>query len=322
MRWLQKLFANKPECRGIVGISFLPMGIAIAIANYSGNGTLRLICCQFIPGADNQSWQRSLDAIIDQYTLAHYDCHLVLNHGHYQRINIDAPAVPDGEISEAIRWKINDLIEFPLDKAVIDFYPSPPAKRANSAQMLEVIACSSDQIELQAEKCINAGLQLKVIDIQETVLRNLAALLPENHRGIAILHLLEATGTILIEKDSTIYLSRQFDIGYKKLNLDCYGIDSTESARQTQTQLALEIQRSLDYVESYYGIPPISGVAIIPLAEHTQNLVDILNQHLGISTRIMDLCALIDCDILLDDATQSLCSPVIGATLRHQISLA
>jgi hypothetical protein len=31
----------------------------------------------------------------------------------------------------------------------------------------------------------------------------------------------------------------------------------------------------------------------------------------------MDISALVDSDTLLDDATQSRCSPVIGATLRY-----
>jgi MSHA biogenesis protein MshI len=61
-------------------------------------------------------------------------------------------------------------------------------------------------------------------------------------------------------------------------------------------------------------------LAIIPLAENTQNLLDILNNNHGITTRIMDLSAIVDSDILLDDATQSYCSPVIGATLRDVIA--
>jgi MSHA biogenesis protein MshI len=86
-----------------------------------------------------------------------------------------------------------------------------------------------------------------------------------------------------------------------------------------QNNLALEIQRSLDYVESYYGIPPISGLVVVPLAQNTQELLNNLSNNHGITARIMDLTAIVDCDILLDDATQSRCAPVIGATLRHTV---
>jgi len=132
-----------------------------------------------------------------------------------------------------------------------------------------------------------------------------------------VLHLQESSGTILIQKEGTIYLSRNFDIGYRELGLALLNSDDDSQSSIEQNNLALEIQRSLDYVESYYGIPPISGLAVIPLAENTQELLNILNSNHGITARIMDLSAIVDCDILLDDATQSRCSPVIGATLRY-----
>ncbi len=320
MHLLEKLFGKKTACQGIVGISFLQRGIAIAIAKFTDQHHSKLIHCEFIPAKNAQEEQQFLGALVEKYNLGDYDCYLALTTDKYRRINIEAPAVAEHEIAEAIRWKISDLIEFPVEKAIIDFYPVPPTQRANGSKMLEVIASPGDQIKAQAEKCSKAGLKLKVIDIQETLLRNLAVLLPENNRGVAILHLLESSGTILIEKGATIYLSRQFEIGYKKLGLDRQNSANNDLAILEQNNLALEIQRSLDYVESYYGIPPISGLVIIPLVEHTQQLLDILNNNHGISARIMDLSAIVDSDTLLDDPTQSHCSPVIGATLRNFVA--
>jgi MSHA biogenesis protein MshI len=317
---LQRFFGKKTACKGIVGISFLQKGIAIAVSKFIDNQNPKLINCEFIPTKNSQDEQHILDALVEKLGLGEYDCYLALTSDKYRRINIEAPIVSEHEISEAIRWKISDLIEFPIEKAIIDFYPVPPTQRANGSKMLEVIASPDDQIKVQVDKCIKAGLKLKVIDIQETLLRNLAVLLPENNRGVAILHLLESSGTILIEKNATIFLSRQFDIGYKKLGLDRQNSVNNDLESLEQNNLALEIQRSLDYVESYYGIPPISGLAIIPLAKYTQNLLDILNKNHGITARIMDLSAIVDSDILLDDVTQSYCSPVIGATLRNFVA--
>jgi len=222
-------------------------------------------------------------------------------------------------MSEAIRWKITDLIDFSIDKAVVDYYSVPVSMRANSGKMLEVVASPNELIKELADKSSQAGLQLKVIDILETVLRNLAVLLPENKRGVAVLYLQESSGTILIQKEGVIYLSRNIDISYRELGLNSPDSCDGSQSRIEQNNLALEIQRSLDYVESYYGIPPISGLAVIPLADNTQDLLTILNSNHGITARIMDLSAIVDCDILLDDATQSQCSPVIGATLRYAV---
>lgn len=321
MQLLKKLFRKKNVCKGIVGISFLQNGIAVAVSEFTENNKLTLIHCEFIDAGKPANQQDMLSELATEHDLAEYDCHLVLTSDNYRRVNVETPAVADNELIEAIRWKINELIDFPIDKAVIDYYQTPMPVRANSSRMLEVIASPIDVISEQIEKCAKAGLQLKVIDIQETSLRNLAAHTPENQRGIALLYLLEFSGTLLIQKEATIYVSRKFEIGYKKLGLDDQ-FSSESLTVNAHNNLALEIQRSLDYVESYYGIPPISALAVIPLAENTHNLLDSLSRNLGIAARMIDLSAIIDCDILVDARTQSLCAPVIGATLRYAIEAA
>ncbi|MDP1665853.1 MAG: pilus assembly protein PilM [Methylobacter sp.] len=321
MQLLKKLFGKKNVCKGIVGVSFLQNGIAVAISKFTENNKLILIHCEFIDAGKPAYQQDMLNELATQHNLAEYDCHLVLTSDNYRRVNVETPIVAENEIIEAIRWKINELIDFPVDKAVIDYYQTPTPVRANSSKMLEVIASPIDVITEQVERCTKAGLQLKVIDIQETTLRNLAVQLPENERGIALLYLLEFSGTLLIQKEAIIYVSRKFEIGYKKLELDD-PFSSESSAANAHNNLALEIQRSLDYVESYYGISPISALAVIPLAENTHNLLDSLSRNLGIAARIIDLSTIIDCDILVDTQTQLLCAPVIGATLRYVIEAA
>jgi MSHA biogenesis protein MshI len=319
MQLLQKLFGKKLQDKGLVGISYLPHGIAVAVANNAYNNKLRLNHCEFIPTLNIAEQPEVLRELVARYSLDEYDCHLVLTTDNYRRVNIEAPAVAENEMSAAIRWQIADLIDFSIDTAVVDYYSVPVSMRANSSNMLEVVVTSNELIKELANKSTLAGLQLKVIDIQETVLRNLAVLLPENKRGVAVLYLQESSGTILIQKEGIIYLSRNFDIGYQELGLALHNSNDDSQSGIEQNNLALEIQRSFDYVESYYDIPPISGLAVIPLAENTQDLLNILNNNHGVTARIMDLSAIVDCDILLDDATQSRCSPVIGATLRYAV---
>ncbi|TAN65172.1 MAG: hypothetical protein EPN17_17425 [Methylobacter sp.] len=317
MQLLKKFFRKKIICKGIVSLSFLQNGIAVAVSEFTKNNALTLVHCEFIDIEKPEDQQNTLNELANQHNLAEYDCHLVLTTDNYRRVNVETPAVADNEIIEALRWKINELIDFPVDKAIIDYYQAPMGVRSNSRKMLEVIASPIDLIKKQIEKCTKAGLRLKVIDIQETALRNLAVHTPENERGIALLYLQEFSGSLLIQKNTTIYVSRQFEIGYKKLSLaEPFSNNPSANAHNT---LALEIQRSLDYVESYYGILHIPALVVIPLADNTHNLLDSLGSNLGIAVRAIDLSSLIDCDILMDGRTQSLCAPVIGATLRYAI---
>lgn len=315
MHLFKKLFGKKLANKGVVALSFTSDGIALAISQYADDEKLTLKYCEFIQTNNKQT---ILKQLVEEHHLEKFDCYLVLASDDYRLITIEAPAVAEDELAEAIRWKISDLIEFAVDDAVIEHYLLPESKRANSAKMLETIAAPNSTIQPLIDLSLNCGLQLKVIDIQETSLRNLATLLPENDRGIAVLHLQKKTGHIIIEQQGFIYLSRKLAMGFERLGLTDNFL-SEEQLSLEQNALALEIQRSFDYVESYYGLPPISELAVIPILDNTQGVLNILNSNHGITARIMDLSAIIDGEILLDDNTQSLCASVIGATLRNQM---
>ncbi len=308
----QKLLGKKVSSRGITALSFTSEGIALAISQYSEEYKPILIHCEFIYTNNKQLVLKELSK---KHQLEQYDCYLVLASDDYRLITIEAPAVTDDELSQAIQWKISDLVEFQIEDTVIDYYPLPLSERANSDKMLEIIASPKSAIQPLVDSCIHCGLQLKVIDIQETCLRNLASLIPENNRGVAILHLLKTSGRIILVQQSSIYLNRKLAMGSDRLGL-ADDLSNVEQELIEQNGLALEIQRSFDYVESYYGLPPISGLVVLPLIEHTQEILSILNKSHGITARVMDLSTIVDSDILLDDKTQSLCAPVIGATLR------
>ncbi len=315
MSLFQKLLGKKLNSTGIIALSFTSEGIALAISQFTENLTPTLIHCEFI---HTNNKLRTLKELTETHQLKEYECYMVLTSDEYRLVTIEAPLVAEDELSDAIRWKISDLIEFQVEDAIIEHYPLPASQRSNNENMLEIIASPKSAIQALIDICISCGLHLKVIDIQETTLRNLATLLPENDRGIAILHLQKTSGRIIIEQQGTIYLSRKLAMGFERLGLSDNFL-SDEQVSMEQNSLALEIQRSFDYVESFYGLPPISCLAVIPLSENTQGLLNFLNGSHGITARIMDLSTIIDGDILLDDKTQSLCAPVIGATLRNSI---
>lgn len=310
--------------QGIVGISFLQQGIAVAIIDCLADGKLLLRHCAMIE-TDAASLAEQLQILRKHFQLKRHVCHVVLTTGNYQLVNVEAPAVADQEMSQALRWKLYDLLDFPADQAIIDWFHLPAAKNTQNRETLSVIATEEQSVKTYSQACRKAGLNLNVIDIQEMVLRNLALLLPENERGVALLHLQQTDGNLVIIKDGEIYLSRLLDIGHRQLSCHdepaLYPSPGEESRASIHfSNLVLEIQRSLDYVESYYALPPISGIVIIPIPENTQALLDQLNSQLSITARILDIPALVNCDMALNDELQALCAPAIGAALRSSHS--
>jgi MSHA biogenesis protein MshI len=317
VRLLQKLLRKPTVAPGIVAISFYAHGFGVAVCRYGENDRPQLVHCDFV-AANEQQRPQQLQSLIKTHHLEMYDCHILLAPDQYRTISIEAPQVPAEELKQAIGWRVADVLDFPIDQTALDFYPLPLSNRPNSPAMLEVVACSMQLIDSLSLLCKEAGLAVKVIDIQETALRNLATLLPENQQGIAVLHLQQHSGRIIIQKNDSIFLSRKIDHGYARLTQGLL-TDDLDQQQLEQNNLALEIQRSLDYVEHFYDIPPINSLAMLLMPNDSYNIINFLNINYGITARAMDLSAIIESDILLTDTTQNLCGPCVGASLRRYL---
>lgn len=319
VRLLQKLLRKPSIAPGIAALSFFPHGFAVAVSRYSDTERPRLLHCEFVP-ASAQQRQAKLETIVKDYQLADYDCHILLSQEQYRSMSVETPAVPAEELRQAVNWRIADMLDYAIDQSNIDYYRLPQSNRANTPGMLEVVAVPLQLADALSLLCKEAGLNVKVIDVQETALRNLATLLPENQQGVAVLHLHQNSGIIIIQKNGSIYLSRRIDHGYTQLTEGLH-FDSPEQLQLEQNNLALEIQRSLDYVEHFYDIPPINSLAVVLMPTDSHHIINFLNINYGITARAMDLSAMIEGDILLNDTTQNLCAPCIGASLRRYLEL-
>lgn len=296
-----------------MAISFLDNGFSFAISRYQENRRPRLIHCDFVAAPTSQ-WPQQLETLTKTYQLENYACHILLGPNQYRTFDLDAPQAVGDEIKQAIRWRIADLLDYPVDQAYIDCYPLPESNRAANPAKLTAVCCDRFLLENVLKPCRQAGLRIKVVDIVETALRNIGMLLPENEQGIALLYLQQDAGVLVIQRQGTIYFTRRLNIGFSHLLRS--GTEETQAAFD-QSNLALEIQRSLDYIENYYGMPPAAGLAIVLMPQQTENLINFLMIHHGINARIMDLSAIVEGDVIFNDPLQNLCAPVIGASLRR-----
>jgi MSHA biogenesis protein MshI len=88
-----------------------------------------------------------------------------------------------------------------------------------------------------------------VIDIPELSLRNLAARLPEAAAGLILLWLARSCAQLLVIKGDTLYVARGLRYAGEGPDVEA---------------IALELQRSLDYFESYYEQAPIAHLLVAP----------------------------------------------------------
>lgn len=317
------LLGQTARLKTLNGISVTPAGFSVARVRRRNGARPELESCVFRPLAEVDP-DKALASLAREYRLGNAPCSAVMEAQSYSLLLIEAPAVPPAELQAAARWRIKDLIDFPPDQAVIDVFdlPGQPPGRPRT---IYAVAARAATVQGYAAQLRGAGLKLSVIDIPELVLRNIAALLPEDSRGLALLHLAQHGGHIVLTRQSMLFLTRSIETGTARLMSylppaaqgRSDGFDEpTPELKQALDGIILEIQRSLDYYESHYAQPPITQLVITPMEPEVPGAVKYIAANIGIPTHELDLNQVIQCAAPLSRSLQARCLLAIGAALR------
>ena len=203
----------------------------------------------------------------------------------YQLIQLDAFNVPADELRQAVAWQIKERIDYPLQEAVFDVFPSRLPMPGKSQASLFVAVTRQSYLESVIAELKKCNLHLAVVDIRELVLRNIASLYEMSQHGLAIVQLDEYATHLVISSEQEFCFSRR--LGY---TLD-WGVLAADEKRMDNAlqALALEIQRCLDYYTSQLRQPAPRQIVLAPVASLSTSQVQRLQTLLAIDTQILDL---------------------------------
>lgn len=273
----------------------------------------RLRACEFMP-YDTDDHDRQLARLASQRHLKRDACTTLLNDADYQLLLTEAPDVKPDELKAAIRWRIKDLISFHINDATLDVFDVPSAENTGRPHEMYVVAVQNKAVQQRVDLMNSAGVNLGIIDIPEMAQRNIASLLPEDERGVALLSFQPQGGLITLTRGGELFLSRPINVGYEML---------MRSDNQTGffDQVVLEVQRSIDYFESHFREAPLRHVALAPLPREIPGLVEYLAANLNTQVTTIDLAQLLDCETPLSAVLQAGCFSTIGAALRQELKV-
>jgi MSHA biogenesis protein MshI len=304
-------FLKKKSDASLTAIGYEADGIAVARVDQSG-ARLRLTACEHRPCAPDE-FGRGLAQLASARHLKNVRCTTVLDEADYQLLLTEAPNVGPDELKAALRWKVKDLIDFHINDAALDVFELPGAAPGAKSREMYAVAARNEAIQKRVDLLTAAGFKLEIIDIPELAQRNLAALLPEDAAGVALLSLKAQSGLLTITRQGYLYLSRPLNVGTDTLR-------AADDPTRYFDHIALEIQRSLDYFESHFREAPVRHLILAPLAEPVNGLSEYLSANLGAAVGTMDLARLLDSDVELTPALQARCLSTIGAALRQEVA--
>lgn len=286
-------------------------GFSLAHIERGHEGRPRLSACQFVV-CESQDRTKQLARLVSQYRLKHTPCTTVLDTVDYQLLLTEAPDVQPDELKAAIRWRIKDLINFHINDATLDVFDLPGEATPGRVREMYAVAVQNKAVQQRVDLMDAAGVQLEVIDIPEMAQRNIAALLPEDENGVAMVSFQANGGLITLTRGGELFLTRSMNVGLEALQR---GGNSSAYF----DQIVLELQRSLDYFESHFRLAPIRRVVVAPTPFEIPGLTEYLSTNLNAQATALDLTQLMDCPADLPQPLQSACFVTIGAALRHEV---
>ena len=249
-RPLQRLFRRGPSVSRLC-LEVRPDGIAWAVS--PGRPSQQTGFAECLPAKR----QQTLEELVSEYGWEGAPTILVLPIDQYQVFQVERPeGVEDSELADALKWKLKDFLDFSPTEAVSDSFPFPEDATRGRGALVNLVAARKSLVLELVSLVHDAGLALQKIDIAELALRNFAAALDTANVGVAVVHLRNTYGQMVVCRGDTLYLSRRLELSYD---------DMQDASRQEEAvqSLALEMQRSMDYFESQLGQAPPSVIRLV-----------------------------------------------------------
>ena len=253
---------------------------------------------------------------------------LVLAPEMYHLSLVDRPDVEDDQLVDAVRWQLQDQVDYPMESACLDVFEMPRGA-ARERRMVFAVTVQKELLRGLVEELMAANMRVTSVDASELALRNLAwHCYPHHDQNIALLRLTAHNGLINISRADELYLARRIS-----------GVPADFSDYEWEKfreRLLLQVQRSIDYYESAMNQPHCNMLAIACTHDWTSKVAEYLGEMLPIPVRSLDEVLAGDLKIQLHnpkvvdvdwaamtiEQRNALAAglPALGGVLRHQIA--
>ena len=308
--------------RSCAGVYLSASTVAVAVAEPQAADRVRAASAPIDDGASRGA---ALKDLVRRLGAERARCVVVPAPEAYQLMLVERPSVPASELRDAVRWRIQEYLDFPAADAVLDVFPFPDAATRGRSAMVFVVASARGRIEQTVQEAIDAGVTPVCVDITELSLRNLVhRIYPSAEHAIALLRLTPASGVVNVTRGDELFLSRRISNVPGELGDQAWGA--------FKDGLLLQVQRSIDYYESALSQPPADCLLVASTHGWQKGIVEHLGAMLPLPVRSLGevLTDALSIDLVdgspqpltaesLTDAQQETLAaalPALGAALR------
>ncbi|PSW09593.1 MSHA biogenesis protein MshI [Photobacterium rosenbergii] len=217
-------------------------------------------------------WAGAIRSLVEKHQLKGAEIRLVLGHGLYQSMLIDKPELPREEYPTALPFLVKELVNESPMELVADGFVAPLKDR------LQAFSTQRKQVEQLEKACREVGCELLSVSAEEVVWGHLTAF----ERSQLVLHRRGKTNLQLSAfKHQVLCFQRQL----RGFSVPLLAKDDTQSLEKNLQLdgLALELQRSLDFLSAQLRDAPITQLLISCDDDDDNELAQALSQRLNVN---------------------------------------
>jgi len=297
---------------GWTSVVFGPGYIAVAEVERRMDAQPKVHACESFARSGNDI--DALKRLRNAKRIARTRCTTVLAHGQYQLLQVEVPENSRGmardELRESLRWRVKEMVDFPVDTARIDILDIP--QPGGRSMQLWVVLAGRQTLEPRVHAFQDTRTPLNAIDIPELAQRNLATLFEEPHRALALVAFDNRGGRLTVTHEGNLYMTRHIDVGGNEL--------AGPNAAALHERALLDIQRTLDNFDRNYSALPLTRLLVGPLPGG-QAFIEYLRNNLSLPVMQANLAEVLDITAtprLAEASAQADCWLALGAALREQ----
>ncbi|CZF78441.1 hypothetical protein [Grimontia marina] len=261
------LFAKLSPVKQRDVVSLVASAEQVVIAYQDGNGKTQLDA-QTVTQSD--LWMAATQ-LIARHEISKANVHLVLGHGLYQSLLIDDPGLSDEDKRAALPFQLKDFISDSPSDIVADGFSSPVANRFQAfvCHKLPLIQFSK---ALEKSQC-----RLTNVSLEDVVLRQWTRL--------------DKTEMVLSRDSYGVLQLAAFHLGRLCFQRQIRGVilEGQMMSPSVVDDLALEVQRSLDYLRSQLKSVQVTGLVVSVHGIDDTELAFQLSSRLSVAVRPQQL---------------------------------
>jgi MSHA biogenesis protein MshI len=235
-----------------------------------------------------------LQSYVHQQQLRGQECSFILPASDYRLMLLDAPKVPDEELSLALPWLVKDLIDQPTEELALDAFKLPVG--GDQVEKIYVVIAEKERLRKTKQFINEAKLRLAKIDILELALLPIAKQLSASEKGCGLIYQNGQDVNFLLTKNGQLHFTRKLG-----------SMANLETGAQNQP-LILELQRSIDFCQ-------IQLRQTAPETIHVMPGLEALTQETNeVTLPLQNVSA----ELFIEDPKKSLCLATLGEALSYE----